>query len=78
MEYSENIIEALIDHMVENSILGCITFQNDKGCNVGHICECGEIHKWPLYVFAHMHVEIMFQCPVCKKSVYILEGNVSF
>lgn len=41
----------------------------------GFNCECGEVHKYPLYVFAHWHEQLDFMCPKCDRKYTVYGGK---
>jgi hypothetical protein len=49
---------------------------DEKNEPIGNECDCGTIHKWPLYVFAHFDEELCFTCPECNRQCTILSGDV--
>jgi len=49
---------------------------NEKGTSVGHVCpKCGKEHKWDMYVFAHMRIELHHTCD-CGQKMCIRNGIV--
>lgn len=42
----------------------------------GHICTCGKIHKWPLYVYAHWNDILSYKCPSCMREIEIVGGHI--
>jgi len=43
----------------------------------GFKCPCGENHRFHIYVAAHWHDELTFQCPKCERGFEILAGDVT-
>lgn len=43
----------------------------------GHICKCGEEHKWPAYVYSHWEVPLVHKCPKCGLKADILKGEIA-
>ena len=42
----------------------------------GYTCVCGEIHKFPTYVYAHWDDPLIHNCPKCGKPNEIVDGEV--
>jgi|3_EtaG_2_1085321.scaffolds.fasta_scaffold184596_2 hypothetical protein len=42
-----------------------------------YVCECGEEHQFPSYVFAHWGDEIVHTCNKCGQKWEIYEGLVN-
>ncbi len=42
---------------------------------IGHYCpDCGALHIWPMYLFAHWEEEVDFTCQHCDCLVFIQSG----
>jgi phage FluMu protein Com len=41
-----------------------------------HTCQCGAIHKFCAWVYAHWNEKLTFKCPECKSVSTILRGKV--
>ena len=50
---------------------------SDKKVPAGHICTCGETHRWSPYIYAHYRQLIVFTCPMCGKEIEIKNGEIS-
>lgn len=37
----------------------------------GHICKCGEHHRWPAYVYAHARDDLTHTCKKCGEKTRI-------
>lgn len=45
--------------------------------NDGYTCICGEVHKYPAYVFAHWDEELIHTCEKCGTKHDIYQGEAS-
>lgn len=43
----------------------------------GHVCPCGERHKWPAYVYAHWRDLLTHSCNKCNQKTSLLSGVCS-
>jgi hypothetical protein len=41
----------------------------------GFTCTCGEYVAFPMYVYAHWTVPLVYACPKCKKKWDLLQGQ---
>lgn len=37
----------------------------------GHVCKCGERHRWPFYLFAHIRDRITHTCDKCGERTLL-------
>ena len=54
-----------------------IKLLKDKKLTKGFVCQCGQEHLFPVYVFAHWDDLLVFKCPECSRSYEIVSGTVS-
>jgi hypothetical protein len=41
----------------------------------GFTCDCGAVHGFPPYVYAHWDEILQFTCPNCERTYEVLHGN---
>jgi hypothetical protein len=44
--------------------------------SVGIIWDCGKESRFPVYVYAHWDIEVIFTCSRCAKRVIICAGEI--
>jgi hypothetical protein len=49
--------------------------KKEKPLPKGFTCDCGALHSFPPYVYAHWDVPLQFTCPNCKRCFEVLHGN---
>lgn len=42
----------------------------------GFVCDCGDVHRFPAYVYAHWQDDLTYKCPGCNRIYDICEGQV--
>lgn len=47
----------------------------NRSLPAGFVCDCGERHLYPTYVFAHWHDKLDFTCPKCKTQYEVFRGR---
>ncbi len=52
-----------------------LLLKNANDYPIGHRCDCGKVHEWPMYVFAHMNNHIKHTCD-CGIESDIYHGNI--
>jgi len=51
--------------------------RNENDFPIGHKCDCGEDHIWPLYVAAHKREKLIHTCEKCGKKVELYELDIA-
>lgn len=41
----------------------------------GFTCQCGEYHRYPVYVYSHWDELLDFTCPKCNAKYQIVRGH---